>query len=128
MNSTIHCRVDAGGTVCVKDGADVDQCTGTPEELMKLAEQGHLPKCVLAELLDIEHRHAYLDACAVIEKTYTEDCTATNDPCLESGCALEGEICLQPLLGAGIEYHRACAAEWIKLFVDPRNRIDACKN
>ena len=81
---------------------------------MKLAAQGHLPKSALAELLDIEHRHAYLDACAFIEKKYTEEC-ATNDPCLESGCPVGGEICLQPLLRAGIEYHRACAAEWIKL-------------
>jgi len=113
------------GTIHVKDRAEADECVGTLEELMKIAEQGRLPKSVLVNLLDIEHRHAYLDACARIEKKYTEDCTATNDPCLESGCAVEGEVCLQPLLRAGIEYHRACAAEWIKLFADPRNRIDA---
>jgi hypothetical protein len=83
---------------------------------------------VLANLLELRHRHAYLDACAAIEKKYTENCTATNDPCLESGCALEGEICLEPLMRAGVEYHQACAAEWIKVFADPRNRIDAWKH
>ena len=128
MDGTISSFVDAGGKVYVKDGAEVDQCVGTSEELMKFAEQGRLPKSVLVNLLDIEHRQAYLDACAVIEKQYTEDCTATNDPCLEAGCAVKGEICLQPLLRAGIAYHKACAAEWIKRFADPRNRIDAWKH
>lgn len=114
------------GTIDVRDSAH--EGVETPEELMRIAEQGRLPKGVLVKLLDIEHRHAYLDACARIEKKYTEDCTAGNDPCLESGCAVEGEICLQPLLRAGTEYHRACAAEWLKLFADPRNRIDALKH
>jgi hypothetical protein len=118
MNSTIY----------LKESADVPPCNGIPEELMKVAAQGRLPKSALVNLLDFEHRQAFLDACAVIERKYTEDCTATNDPCLESGCAVEGEICLEPLLRAGIEYHRACAAEWIKLFADPRNRIAAWKN
>ena len=115
------------GTIYLKDSADVDQCIGTTEALMKVAEEGRLPKGVLVNLLDIEHRQAFLDGCAIIEKRFTEHCTA-NDPCLESGCAVEGEICLQPLLRAGIEYHRACAAEWIKLFADSRNRIDAWKH
>ena len=61
------------------------------------------------------------------EKKYTDDCAAEHDPCLESGCAVEGEICLQPLLKAGIEYQKACAAEWIKMFENPRNRIEAWK-
>src|SRR5216117_933265 len=116
MKDTSYCFVDAGGRVYVKDGADVDQRVATSEELMKFAEQGRLPKSLLVNLLYVEHRQGYLDACAVIEKKYTEDCTATNDPCLESGCAVRGEICLQPLLRAGIDYHRACAAEWIKRF------------
>jgi hypothetical protein len=127
MNS-IHCFVDAASRVYVKDDADIERCVETPEELMKFAEQGRLPKGTLVNLLDIEHRQAFLDACAVIERKYTESCTATHDPCLESGCALEGEICLQPLLRAGIEYHRACAAVWIELFADPRNRVDGWKN
>src|ERR1700694_2752654 len=116
MKGTTCCFVDAGGKVYVKDGADVDQCVGTSEELMKFAEQGRLPKSVLVNLLDVGHRQAYLDACVVIEKKYTEDCTATNDPCLESGCALEGEICLEPLMRAGIAYQRGGADEWITLF------------
>jgi hypothetical protein len=106
----------------------LDQYVGTPDRLIDFAKAGHLPKGALVNLLDTDNRQAYLDACAVIEKKYTEDCTATSDSCLESGCAVEGEICLQPLLRAGIEYHRACAAEWIKLFADPRNRVDAWKN
>jgi hypothetical protein len=116
------------GTIYLKDSADVDPRIGTAEALMKVAEQGRLPKGVLVNLLDLEHRHAFLAACAAIERKYTEDCTAANDPCLESGCAAEGEICLQPLLRAGIEYQKACGAEWIKLFADPRYRIDAWKN
>jgi hypothetical protein len=116
------------GTIDLKDSADVDPCIGTTEALMKVAEQGRLPKGVLVNLLDLEHRHAFLAACAAIEKKYTEDCTAASDPCLESGCAAEGEICLQPLLRAGIEYQKACGAEWIELFADPRYRIDTWKN
>ena len=115
------------GTIGVKESVRADQRMGTPEQLMKIAEQGRLPKHAMAALLAIEHRQAFLDACAVIEKKYTENCAA-NDPCLESGCAVEGEICLQPLLRTGTEYHRACTVEWIKVFANPRNRIDALKN
>jgi len=116
------------GTIYPKDSADGDPSIGTTEALIKVAEQGRLPKSVLVNLLDLGHRRAFLAACAAIEKKYTEECTAANDPCLESGCAAEGEICLQPLLRAEVEYHRACAAEWIKLFADPCNRIDAWKH
>jgi hypothetical protein len=115
------------GTI-TKDSGDVDRGIGSSEDLMKAAAQGRLPKRTLVNLLDIQHRRVFLDGCAVIEKKYTEACTAANDPCLESGCAVEGEICLQPLLRAGVEYHKACGAEWIKLFADPRNRIDALKH
>jgi hypothetical protein len=101
---------------------------GTPERLIKFAGKGHLPKHVLASLLSTENRHAYLEACAAIEKKFTEACTAKNDPCLESGCSLEGEVCLEALMVAGAEYHQACAAEWIQLFKRPTNRIDAWKN
>ena len=108
--------------------AYMDQHVGTPEQLMTFAAEGHLPKQVLLNLVTIGKRRAYLDACAVIEKKYTDDCAAKNDPCLESGCAVEGEICLQPLLRAGSEYHKACAAEWIKTFANPRNRIEVWRN
>ena len=109
---------------------DVSNRVGSPERLMAFAEQGQLPKLMLVDLLSLDQRQPYLEACAQIERRYTEACTAKNDPCLESGCSVEGEdeICLQPLLNAGIEYQQACAAEWIKLFRVPRNRIDAWKN
>jgi hypothetical protein len=101
----------------------------TPEQLMASAEEGRLPKHVLADLLRLEDRQPYLEACARIERTYTEACTARNSPCLESGCSVEGEdeICLQPLVNAGIEYHQACAAEWLKLFRAPANGVESWK-
>lgn len=111
--------------------AYVDGYVGTPEKLVRFAVEGHLPKGVLMNLVTTDKRKAFLDACAVIEKRYTDDCAAKNDPCLESGCSIagvEGETCLQPLLRAGVEYPKACAAEWIKVFGDARNRIDAWKN
>jgi len=130
MDATMNFLVDASGPTAseIADRTFLDGRLDSPETLMTFAEEGHLTKGILVQLLDVESRQAYLDACAVIEKKYTEDCTAMNDPCLESGCAVEGEICLQPLLRAGTEYHKACAAEWIKLFADPRHRIDAWKH
>ena len=98
---------------------------GTAERLMAFAEEGHLPKQILANLLSPEKRSAYDAACAEVERRYTQACTDKDDPCLESGCSLEGEACLQPLLEAGIEYHKACAAEWVKTFRDPKNRVDS---
>lgn len=106
----------------------LDQRVGTPEKLMAFAEEGHLPKSALVTLLNIENRRPYLEACAAIEKRYTEQCTAKDEPCLESGCALEGETCLQPLLEAGIEYQKACAAEWVGRFQNPQKRIDIWRN
>ena len=108
----------------------VSQRFGSPDRLMKFAEEGHLPKHILVNLLSFDQRRLYMDGCAQIERRYTEACTAQNDPCLESGCSVEGEDenCLQPLLNAGIEYQRACAAEWLKLFRVPAKRIDAWKN
>ena len=96
-----------------------------PEAIMKYAEEGRMTKHALATLLTTEPRRAFLDACAAIELTYTEACTAANDPCLATGCSVEGETCLQPLLRAGTEYHKACAAEWVKLFADPGNRVSS---
>jgi hypothetical protein len=106
----------------------LDHRLGTPERLMRFAVDGHLSKDTLAGLLAVERRPPYLRACATIEKTYTEECTGRNDPRLESGCALEGEICLQPLVKAGSEYQKACAAEWISMFRSSQNRIDVWKN
>jgi len=116
------------GALAVQE--DVSEHVGSPDRLMKFAEQGHLPKHILVNLLSIDQRQPYLEACTQIERRYTEACTAKNDHCLESGCSVESEdeICLQPFLNAGIEYQQACAAGWIKLFRASMNRIDAWKN
>jgi len=97
---------------------------------MRFADEGHLPKQVLANLLTLDQRQRFLNACTRVERQYTQECTASSDPCLESGCSVAGgdEICLQPILRAGIDYHRGCAAEWLKLFRDSRNRVDAWQN
>ena len=92
-------------------------------QLLTYAEEGRLTKHALATTLLPEPRRRFLEACAAIEKQYTDDCAAAKDPCLESGCSAEGEICLQPLLRAGTEYHRACAVEWEKLFAHHENRL-----
>ena len=122
MNETVSYRVDHGGRLHEMNGFDT--CIGTIEHVIALAWEGRLSKNLLATLLGPDHRPAYLEACGRIEKRYTDECTAKNDPCLESGCALEGEACLQPLLDAGADYHKACAAAWVAFFADPRNRIE----
>jgi hypothetical protein len=94
----------------------------TPK-LLKFAEEGRLTKHALATMLTPESRKKFLDACSAIEKKFTENCTVTHDPCLESGCSAEGEICLQPLLRSESEYHKACAVEWAKLFANRENRL-----
>ena len=78
-----------------------------------------LSKNELAALLEPDCRQAFLERCAVIEKRYTEECAAQNDPCLESGCSVagvEGEACLQPLLRSEAEYRKACVTEWTTFF------------
>jgi hypothetical protein len=97
----------------------------TPDQLMAQAAEGRFTKDELAHLLAIDHRHEFLDACTAIEKKYTEDCAASGSPCLEAGCSAEGEICLQPLLHAGSAYHKACAAAWLPIFSDAKNRATA---
>ena len=81
-----------------------------------------VPRQVLVDLLDARTRRLFLDACARIDQAYTAECAAANDPCLESGCAIDqaaGEVCLQPVLRAGRDYDAACAAEWVKLVERP---------
>ena len=95
------------------------------QQLMKLARGGHLPKPLAAALLAPAAREQYLAACGRIETRYTEACTALNDPCLEGGCAAEGEVCLQPLLRAEPDYQRECGTAWAALFAEPLNRVDA---
>ena len=128
MESAVFRVIEADGKRYIDDGAGSYTEVETPADLMAFAEEGRLPKQVLASLLTPESRQHYLDACAAIERHYTEACTASNDPCLEGGCAAEGEICLQPLLRAEVDYQKACTAEWMKLFENPANRIDAWKN
>jgi hypothetical protein len=94
----------------------------TPEQVITQAMEGRLSKHALVSLLAPAARPEFLAACAKIELKYTEDCRALNDPCLESGCSMEGDRCLQPLLRAGTDYDKACGAEWAKLFVDTANR------
>jgi hypothetical protein len=123
--------VDRGtpsGSIAVH--AYLTQNLGTPERLMHFVEEGHVPKDALVDLLGSTGRWSYLQAVAEIEKRYTAECAAENDPCLKSGCSIDqasGEACLQPLLRAGVNYERACAAEWIKSFRNPQNRIEAWK-
>jgi hypothetical protein len=102
-----------------------DLHVNSPEKLMILAAEGHLTKRILGSVLDADDAGAYLDACAVIEKQYTAACAAEHDPCLESGCAVEEEICLEPLLRAGPDYRKACGAAWKILFEDSRRRAPA---
>ena len=92
------------------------------DRMMAHAVAGRFAKDALACMLTPVSRPAFLEACADIEKRYTAACTARHDPCLESGCSCEGEVCLQPLLRADTEYLKACGAEWVRLFADPANR------
>ena len=94
----------------------------TPEQVIRYATGGRLSKHALASLLTASARRRFFDACGVIEQRYTDDCRVVNDPCLESGCSMEGERCLQPLLRAGTDYYKACGSEWAKLFADAANR------
>lgn len=123
MEAPVRFFLDHSGKVHMTNG--FDECVGTAEHLVALAREGQMSKTLLAALLDPEVRPQYLDACAQIEKAYTESCTATNDPCLASGCALEGEVCLQPLLRDETGYQKECAAAWAGFFADPHNRIAA---
>ena len=93
------------------------------EQFMRLAEQGQVPKDVLANMLEPASRRVYLEACAAIERQYTEACDATGDPCLESGCSIDhehGEVCLQPLLRSDAEHQKACGEEWLKVYQSSR--------
>ena len=81
-----------------------------------------VPRELLVALLDVPTRRLFLDACRRIDRAYTAECAGRNDPCLESGCAIDqaaGEVCLQPVLRAGRDYDAACAAEWVKLVERP---------
>ena len=85
-------------------------------QLMHFAEQGLLAKGELADLLPSELRAGFLSECAEVEKDFTRACAADGNFCLPSGCALEGESCLNALLKAGHEYNKACGWLWLPLF------------
>ena len=94
---------------------------GKPEQVMARAIEGRLTKHALASLLAPEPRRRFLNACAVIEKRYTDACAA-KEPCLDSGCSCIGDVCLQPLLRATTEYQSRCGAEWATLFAEHGTR------
>ena len=102
----------------------------TPDRLLAFAVSSHLTKLDLAGLLTPETREVFLQTCSDIERDYTHACGTSGDPCLEAGCSFEDEenICLQPVLRAGEEYHRRCAEAWVKFFVDPANRAVAWRH
>jgi len=89
---------------------------------MRDAIEGRLPKQALAALLALQPRQTFLTSCADIEKAYTNVCSTSGNPCLESGCSCEGETCLEPMLRAGAEYHRACGSCFASLFAVSANR------
>lgn len=89
-------------------------------DLMGLAADGMLDKDVLAQLLPPEPRDAFLAGCAQIERDFTHACAAHGEFCLASGCALEGEACLNALLNAAPAYNKACGHIWLPLFRSSR--------
>lgn len=108
--------------------ADVAAYLGSPDRLMAFAGQGHLSKFTLASLLESDSRRHFLEACAAIEKRFTDECTAKGEYCLTDGCSMDGEVCLEALLKAGSAFQKACAEEWLRLFKIVDNRIDAWKH
>jgi hypothetical protein len=102
--------------------ANVQSPLVSPDRVIELAGAGRIAKGELAELRNAHARAAFVNACAAIERSYTEACTAQHDPCLEGGCALEGEICLAPLERSHPEYERACGAAFVELYLNPSNR------
>lgn len=83
---------------------------------MQGAADGLLAKDELAEMLPPGLRADFLSRCADIEREITRACAAHGDFCLASGCALEGESCLNAILKAGPEFNKACSALWVPLF------------
>lgn len=93
-------------------------------QLMRRVEAGELSKTEMADLLSSDPRWSFLQACGEVERRLTMLCAAEGHNCLESGCALQGEACLEALLNAGPAYQQACGRIWVPLFSDPRNRVE----
>jgi hypothetical protein len=89
--------------------------TNSAPELVDLAAETLLDKEMLAQLLPSESRAMFLSRCAQVERDFTRACAA-HGGCLESGCALEGESCLNALLNAAAEYNKECGRLWLPLF------------
>ena len=106
-----------------------DQLVGTPEKLMELARVAHFSKEGLARLLVSEIRPSFFSACAVLEKEATSRC-GSSDPCLEEGCAFEGndEVCLNAVLLSEGKCLKACTDVWVNNFKNPENRIEIWKS
>ena len=88
----------------------------TAAELIDFTAEEMLDKDTLAQLLPSEPRAIFLRGCADIERDLTRACAARGDFCLASGCALEGESCLDALMNAAPEYNRACGRIWLPLY------------
>ena len=86
------------------------------DELMQRAVEGTFDKAQLADLLPSEWRSRFFAACDDVEREFTRACTTAGDPCLASGCALEGGVCLNALLNAGPAYNKACGRVWVRVF------------
>jgi hypothetical protein len=80
-------------------------------------------KVELATLLRRRPRAEFLKACETIERRYTEKCGTANELCAKFDCSSGEKICLVPVLQAGREYRRACAAAWSRLFALRTNRV-----
>jgi len=88
----------------------------SPSQLINLAKRGMLAKTEMAELLPEQSQAEFLAACARVEHAVTDACAAHGDFCLASGCAMDGEVCLNALLNAGLDFNKACAQLWLPLF------------
>jgi len=88
----------------------------SPAQLIHFAEEGLLGKAEMAELLPSEPRAEFLHECAVIERDVTRACAAHGEFCLASGCALEGQSCLNAILSAGPAFNKACGQLWLALY------------
>ncbi len=90
---------------------------------MHFAEQGILAKAEMAELLRSARQGAtFLARAAEVEKGFHACVRCARRLCLASGCALEGESCLNAILNAGPEYNKACGRQWVALYSNPANR------
>lgn len=99
----------------------------TPDDLIKMLAFSHSSKTALAATLKIEMRMPFLRECAKIERSYTERCASMGKPCLQDGCPMDDETCLEALLNAEPDYSQRVYRAWLNIFKDPNNRTDEWK-